>query len=192
MKKLQVITFCTIFLSTLCRFSVFAEENDVYRVGVEDSLTISVLGHEDLTTTNIVGPDGTISFPYVDTIKVEGLTLQEIGAHLTKLLSPNYIKFPEIIVRLQESKSRKFYVYGEVRNPGVFRLEKNMTILKAISLAGGYSPFANKKVVKILRPKTGKSDYEGMTINLEQVVKIPTVYSDIFIQNEDIVVVVEK
>ena len=163
-----------------------------YKVGVGDILAISVIGHDELTTTDIVSPDGTIGFPYISTIKVEGKTFKEISTELSQALSPKYIQFPEIIVRLQEPKSLKFYVYGEVRNPGVFRLEKNMTVLKAISMSGGYSPFANKRLIKILHPKVGVPGYNSMSINLEDVVKNPSGNNDMFINNEDIVVVVQK
>ena len=192
MRKLWRAIFIMMFLVGAGNFPALAGEEDVYRVGVGDILDISVLGHDDLKTSDIVGPDGIITFPYIDTIKVEGLTLKEISSRLTEVLSPNYIKFPEVIVRLQEPRSQKFYVYGEVKNPGVYRLDKHMTVLKAISMAGGYSAFANKKVIKILRPKTGEPGYEGIPVNLEQVVNDPNSFSDTFIKNEDIVVVIEK
>lgn len=166
--------------------------DDIYRIGAGDVLYISVLGHDDLTTTEVVGPDGMISFPYIKVFKAQGLTLNEISEQLKKALSPSYIQFPEIIVRLQEPKSQKFYVYGEVRNPGVFRLDNNMTVLKAISMAGGYSAFANKKIIKVFHPKTNEPGYENLTINLEQVVNNPADNQDVFIHNEDIIVVVEK
>ncbi len=192
MKKLWIVIFVVTLLVSLGNFPALAGEEDVYRVGEGDVLEISVLGHDDLKTSDIVGPDGTITFPYIDTIKVEGMTLKEISSRLGQVLSPNYIKFPAIIVRLQEPRSQKFYVYGEVKNPGVFRLDKRMTVIKAISMAGGYSAFANKKVIKILRPKAEESGYEGININLEQIVNEPTSNNDLFIKNEDIIAVVEK
>ncbi|MCC6759116.1 MAG: polysaccharide export protein [Candidatus Omnitrophica bacterium] len=192
MRNYRYWLFLVLLMLFSARLSFASNPEEVYRVGAGDVLYISVLGHDDLTTTEVVGPDGMITFPYLDVFKAEGLTLNEIGTQLKKELSPNYIQFPEIIVRLQEPSSQKFYVYGEVRNPGVFRLNKNMTLLKAISMAGGYSAFANKKVVKVLRPNANKPGYENMTVNLEQVINNPAGTQDIFIHNEDIVVVVEK
>lgn len=192
MRNYRYWLFPILLLLSSIQLSFAGSPDEVYRVGSGDVLYISVLGHDDLTTTEVVGPDGMITFPYIEVFKAEGLTLNEIAAALKKELAPNYIQFPEIIVRLQEPNSQKFYVYGEVRNPGVFRLNKNMTLLKAISMAGGYSAFANKKVVKVLRPNANQPGYENITVNLEKVVNNPAGNEDVFIHNEDIVVVVEK
>jgi polysaccharide export outer membrane protein len=169
-----------------------AQENSAYRVGPGDIISISVIGHEELRTIDEVNPDGSIAFPYLDSLMVEGKTIKEISEQLRMDLSPGFIQFPEVIVRLEDPKSQKFYVYGEVKNPGAFHLERGLTVLKAVSLAGGYTPFANRKRIKVLRPKEGESAYEGIIFDLDELVNNPAVNSDIYIHSGDVVAVLEK
>ena len=194
MRKKSFVRGTVLFIAVLFLnfMNGFAGENNLYKVGVGDVLNITVLGHSDLETTVSVNPDGTITFPYINTLRVEAMTLQGIKEVLTERLSPDYIKYPEIIVRLEEAKSQKFYVYGEVSNPGVYQLTNNMTVLKAVAMAGGYSAFANTKSVKILRSKGVQSGYDEIVINLDKIVGNPDNNQDYFLKNEDIVVVVEK
>lgn len=165
---------------------------DLYQVDVGDRLQIKVLDHQNLTTNVQVNPDGTITFPYIDVVRVAGKTLEQISTIITKALSPDYIQYPEVVVRLDEPKSRNFYVYGEVQHPGMYSLDSNMTVIKAIALAGGYKSFANSKGVKILRQIKGQVGYKHMVVDVDKIIKDPQKNPDVLIQDEDIIVVVEK
>ena len=189
MKKIYLL------LEIMCLIVIFtavAKNKELYKVGVGDVLRISVLGHEELTSVVTVNPDGTIMFPYAGIIQVKGYTLAEIKEKITSKLSPDYIKYPEVVIHLEETKSKKFYVYGEVKNPGVYNLTDKMTVLKAVSMAGGYTAYANTRKVKILRPREDKSGYKEININIEDMVKNPGSQQDVVIEDEDIIVVMEK
>jgi polysaccharide biosynthesis/export protein len=108
-----------------------------YRLGPEDELEIRVWGHDDLTRKVRVGLNGTISFPFVGELKAKGLTVQDLQRQLEKLLGPKYIIDPQVSISVTEFKSQKFFVVGNVKNPGTYPLTKPIKVVEAISLAGG-------------------------------------------------------
>lgn len=188
MKKIYLI----IMVIICCGFtaSVIAEETDVYTVGVDDVLDISILQPEQYSTTVTVAPDGMISFPYVGTLKVKGMTLEEIRTNIQDSLAEGYMKYPVITVFLRESLSRKFFVYGEVVRPGTFRMNDNTTVLKAISIAGGFTKFGSSSRVKVLREKKTETGYETIKVNIKNVMDGES-NEDILLEVGDIVVVSE-
>ena len=94
-----------------------------YRVGVDDVIDISVLKPEEILASVTVTPDGMISFPYIGTLRVQGMALHEVQDEITRRLSDGYLKYPVVSVALKESRSRKFFVYGEVIKPGGYPIE---------------------------------------------------------------------
>jgi polysaccharide export outer membrane protein len=110
-----------------------------YCLGVDDVLDIKIMHPDQFFTQCQIISDGTISFPYLGSVLVKGMTLNQVQSVLEKRLSEGYMKYPVVAVSLRESKSRKFFVYGEVEKPGSFPLEYNMTVLKAVSMAGGFT-----------------------------------------------------
>jgi protein involved in polysaccharide export with SLBB domain len=138
-----------------------------YTVGVGDVLEISVLQPDQFTTVVTVAPDGSITFPYIGTQQVKGLTLPRIQDHIQNELADGYIKYPVVTVYLKESRSRKYLVYGEVIRPGAYPLEDNTTVLRAISIAGGFTKFGSASRVKVLRERTGGAGYEPIKVDLK-------------------------
>jgi len=161
-----------------------------YRVGPDDILDINIMQPDQLVTQCAVVSDGSISFPYLGNVQVKGMTLNEIQEVLQKRLSEGYLKYPVIAVSLRESRSRKFFVYGEVARPGSYPLEDNMTVLKAVSLAGGFTKYASSSSVKILRLYKDRPGYEPIKISMNAVMKGDS-KKDIIIQPGDIVTISE-
>ena len=161
-----------------------------YRVGVGDILEVSVLQPEPIMNLAPVASDGTITFPYIGNVSVKGMLLGDVQNNIQARLADGYMKYPVVSVTLKESRSRKFFVYGEVMRPGTFLLEDNTTALKAISIAGGITKFGSTSRVKILRPYKDKPGYESIKVNMDAAMK-GSADSDVVIQPEDIVVVTE-
>jgi protein involved in polysaccharide export with SLBB domain len=161
-----------------------------YAIGVADVLTINVVRPEPLLMESTVSPDGTISFPYIGTVVVKGKTLDDVQNEMTKKLGEGYMKYPVLSVTLKESNSRRFFVYGEVSHPGPYAVEENMTVLRAISMAGGFSKFGSSSRVKVLRPRNQGRGYDPVKINIKEVME-GQVDSDMIIKPGDIVVVSE-
>lgn len=167
-----------------------AARQEAYTVGVDDILEISVLKPDELLRVVNVAPDGTITFPYIGTIEVKDLTVPQIQEKIRAALADGYMKYPVVVVSLQESRSRKFFVYGEVIKPGAYLIAENATVLRAISMAGGFTKFGSSSRVKVLRPKQEEAGYETIKIDIKKVMEGDS-EEDILLQAGDMVVVSE-
>ena len=183
-------TFITIILLTLLTLPALAQEGAPYTVGVDDLLEISVLQPDELLRVVNVAPDGAITFPYIGTVKVKGLTIEEIKEKVQGALADGYMKYPVVVVSLQESRSRRFFVYGEVMKPGTYAIAENVTVLRAISMAGGFSKFGSSSRVKVLRPKEEDAGYETIKIDIKKVMDGNS-EDDVLLQPGDMVVISE-
>ena len=143
--------------------------HEEYRVGIDDILEINILQPEKLSTIVTVGPDGLISFPFIGSVSVKGLTISQIQEEVQQRLADGYMKYPVVSVSLQESRSRKFFVYGEVTKPGPYILDEHTTVMRAIAVAGGFTKYGSSSRVKVLRPKLEETGYETMKINIKAV-----------------------
>ncbi len=131
------------------------EPSDEYEVGVDDILDISIIKPEPMLSTVTVAPDGSITFPYIGNVQVKGMTLPKIQDEIQKRLANGYVEFPIVSASLRQTRSKKFVIYGQVVHPGTYPIEGNMTILRAITEAGGFIVPGGTGKVKILRPKPG-------------------------------------
>ena len=138
-----------------------------YKIGIDDILDIDVFQPEKIAMTVTVSPDGSITYPYIGKVDVKDKTAAEVQDDIQKRLSDGYLKYPVVSVSVKESRSKKFYVYGEVTKPGTYFLENDMTILKAISTAGGFKKYSDSSRVRILRTKPGASGYDMIKVNMK-------------------------
>jgi polysaccharide export outer membrane protein len=139
-----------------------------YRLGPEDVIEFKVYKEPDLTTTAVVRPDGMISLPLAGEIKAEGKTTPELEKDITAKLRES-LEDPVVSVTVKEINNPKISVFGEVHKPDIFPIKQRMTVLDAISLAGGLSPFAKKDRVVVLR--IGPSGQERIPVNLDRIIK---------------------
>jgi polysaccharide export outer membrane protein len=134
-----------------------SSDSTQYRIGPEDLLHISVWGNEELTNDVVVRPDGKISIPLLQDVQAEGLTARELaGVIHQKLLA--YIKDPNVSVIVKEINATKISVIGYVVRPGTFPLRGDLSVLQALSQAGGFTPFASPRKIKLIRKKDGKTE----------------------------------
>jgi polysaccharide export outer membrane protein len=160
---------------------------DEYPVGIDDVLEISVIQPDKMNYTVRVSPDGFISFPFIGNVKVKGLTLSQVQEKIRTELENGFLRYPLVYVSLVESRSRRFFVYGEVEKPGTFPLEENTTILRAISMAGGLTKFGSASV-KLLSPRESNEGYELTRVNLNKILDGDP-QADIVIKPGDVLVV---
>ena len=161
-----------------------------YIIGNDDVLDITVIQPEKMALMVTVSPDGNINFPYIGTVPVKGMTLEKVQNVIQTRLADGYMKYPVVSVTLKECRSKKFFVYGEVARPGTYYLEDNSTILKAISLAGGFTKYGSSSRVKVLRPKKGEKGYETIKVNINAVMDGSS-KDDVVLETGDIVVISE-
>ncbi|MDA1303245.1 MAG: polysaccharide export protein [Nitrospirae bacterium] len=115
---------------------------ETYRVGPNDVLKVEVFDEENLTTETKVSGQGTIKFPLIGEVPVKGLTLKEIEEALTSKLQAGYLKNPKLTLAI--TSYRNVYVSGEAKTPGAFPFKEGLTVLKAITLAGGWTDRASQ------------------------------------------------
>ena len=163
-----------------------------YTLGIGDVLTIRVLQPEQFGNTVTVSPDGTISFPYIDHMMARDKTVEQVQQEIQKQLSSGYFRYPSVIVLLKETRSRRFFVYGAVNKPGPYAIDNNSTVLRAISIAGGFTRFGSASRVKVLRPREGRTGYEMLQVSMKSVMDgnsdadLPLKSGDIIIVSEGI------
>jgi polysaccharide biosynthesis/export protein len=123
-----------------------------YRIGPGDVLKVTVYGHEDLTQTVTIQPDGSFVFPLLGKIQVVRATPAELAAHLGGRLGKGYIRDPQVSVVVQDFRSQVVFAVGEVTRPGSYPLAGDTTIVEILARAGPLSANAGSEVV-VVRPK---------------------------------------
>ncbi|MEM6558629.1 MAG: polysaccharide biosynthesis/export family protein [Myxococcota bacterium] len=124
-------------------------------LGVGDVFEVRVFSEPDLSGTYRIDSDGSIAMPLAGRVDVAGLTPNAISIALESLLS-SYLKSPQVSVFVTEFNSKKIYVLGEVKSPGTFVYETGMTVVQAITLAGGFDSLAEKNGTYVTRIVAGK------------------------------------
>ncbi len=168
-------------LLALMIFPSFLFSQD-YIVGERDVLKITVYDNPDLTTVARVSGEGTISFPLVGEVKVEGLTIQQIAVRLGELLANGYIVNPQVIVFIEEFRSKKATVIGEVLKPGLYELPGQTTFLELLSRSGGLTKDAGDKA--IVKRKTTQGE-QSVTIDLRRLIEKGDTSIDLSLQDGD-------
>lgn len=182
MRKTAVILF---FLTITV--TVYSQ---VYTIGVGDILEIDIIQPDKMTSRVTVSPGGDISIPYIGSVHVKGMTIAGTQNLIQKRLAAGYLKYPVVTISLIESRSRSFTISGEVIRPGNYSILENTTVLKAISIAGGFTKFGSSSRVKILRPRKDRPGYISIKVDLKAVLE-GDASSDIVIEPGDIIVISE-
>jgi polysaccharide export outer membrane protein len=139
-----------------------------YLIGTGDKLEIAVIGHEDLDRVLEVRGDGTIGFPLIGDVPVAGKGLSQIGREMTQSLGKDYIINPQVSVNIKEYGSQWVTVIGEVNKPGRQLLKQKTRLLDLLAEAGGFTAYANRKQIEILRPE-GADLRRKMVVNLRAI-----------------------
>jgi polysaccharide export outer membrane protein len=125
-------------------------------VGTGDVLEIRVYGEKDLTGLYRVEADGSIVFPHIGKVKVAGKSPPVIGFRIARQLRAGYLRNPQVTVFVKEYNSKKITVFGQVKKPGTFNYTDNMTIIQAITEAGGFTDLADQDSTIVTRFEDGR------------------------------------
>jgi polysaccharide export outer membrane protein len=163
-----------------------AQDRD-YVIGVADDLDVLVWKDPELSAKGIpVRPDGKIALPLLGDVAAQGLTPSELAANITDRLR-KYMSDPRVNVNVSAVNSRRYYILGEVTHTGVFPLLNDMTVLQALSTAGGLTPYAKTKKIYVLRKVNGKQ--ETYPFNYNDVVKGRQMEQNIMLKPGDTIMV---
>lgn len=134
-----------------------ATQDPNYVIGAQDVLDISVWKEAELTRSVPVRPDGKISMPLLNDVQAAGLTPMQLAAEITTNLK-KFVTNPQVTVIVTQINSQRVYILGEAARPGAYPLLPGMTVLQALSSAGGFTMFANMKKIYVLRQEGGKQE----------------------------------
>ena len=144
-----------------------SEEADDYVIGPGDSLQVFVWGHDDLTTTVQVRPDGEISTPLVEDMQAAGKTPTELARAVEEALS-DYVRAPTVTIILQSfvgEYDRQIRVVGQAAQPQALNYREGMSLLDVMIAVGGLSEFASGNKAKIVRKQNGEEVVINVRIN---------------------------
>ena len=153
-----------------------------YIIGAEDVLNVSVWHEAELTRQVVVRPDGKITMPLIQEIQAADLTPEQLKKGLVEALL-KYINNPDVTVMVQDVRSKKYYIDGEVSRSGWFPLVTPTTVLEALSNAGGFKEFANQKKIRILRHGA------ILKFNYKEVTNGKHMEQNIYLENGDHIIV---
>jgi polysaccharide export outer membrane protein len=141
--------------------------SETYKIGPQDVLRVDVWKEPDFTRSVPVRPDGKITLPLLNDVQASGLTPMEL-AHIVRDGLKKYVTDPQVTVTIEQINSQRIYVNGEVARPGAYPLLPNMTVLQALTSAGGFTQFARIKSSYVLRIEGGKQ--VKMPFNYKEVI----------------------
>jgi len=142
--------------------SAQARPQTEYSVGPQDVITIQVFGEADLSGKFTVEQDGTFTYPQLGRVKAGGLTLRELEQVLKKQLTDGQIlRNPQVAVAIENYRSQRILILGEVRSPGEYQLAGGMTLLAALARAGSTSTTAGREAVIVRTPANQKPGEGG-------------------------------
>ncbi|HZD92767.1 MAG TPA: polysaccharide biosynthesis/export family protein [Candidatus Sulfotelmatobacter sp.] len=126
-----------------------------YIVGESDVLRVNVWKEPEVSQTVVVRTDGNISLPLINEIKVSGMTPLQIQNMVAEKLK-GFLNNPQVTVTVTDIRSKRAFITGEVARPGGYSLNAQTTVLQLIAQAGGFTPFAKRDSIVVLRTENGK------------------------------------
>lgn len=163
-----------------------ATDNPNYIIGPQDVLDIDVWKEPELTRSVPVRPDGKISLPLLNDVQAAGMTPGKLADQLTESLK-KFITDPQVTVIVSAINSQRVYILGEVTRAGAYPLLPGMTVLQALSSAGGFTEFANTKKIYVLRQV--KDRQQKFSFNYKDVINGKGVEENITLEPGDTIVV---
>lgn len=158
-------------------------------LGPGDIFRMEIVGEREVPTEFQVANDGTVTFPYIHELKVAGLEPQEVSRRVREeLIKQQILRDPSVIINVTEYRSKMVTISGQVQKPGSFALTPGMTLLQAISMAGGFSAIAQTNRVNLSRLNDGKA--KTVVIDVESINDGDN--EDILLQSGDRVYVNER
>src|SRR4029077_8015867 len=157
-----------------------------YSIGPEDILTIDVWKEPEISRTVPVRRDGKISLPLLNDVQAAGLTPTQLSAEIEGKLHESIIK-PQVTVIVTQMSSQRIYILGQVTRGGAYPLVPDLTAVQALSIAGGFTPFANLKKIYIMRTENGED--KRFTINYKQLANGQHTEQNIHLKAGDTIVV---
>jgi len=167
-------------------FSQAPVQDSSYQIGPNDILNIFVWKETELTRDVTVMPDGKITYPLIGEITAQGMTASELKKVITDKLQ-SFVTAPEVTVIVKESRSQVVYTIGKLMKPGPYPLAPGMTVMQALSAAGGFAEWADPKNILIIRKEGGKETH--LRFNYKEFTSGENLQQNILLKPGDTIVV---
>ena len=172
---------------SLAQEAPLPESGADYLIGIGDRLEIITWKEPDFSREEIVVRlDGKISFPLINDVVADGKTTSQLKAEIENQLK-DFVTSPNVTVALRDAASKRFYILGEVMNTGEYPLSKNLTVLQAFAVAGGFTEWAAKKEIILLRRENGAETV--YRINYRDILKGKDFSQNVQIRADDTIIV---
>ena len=162
-----------------------AREGD-YKLHAGDSITVSVWKELELQRKVIIRPDGRFSFPLAGEVQAAGRSADEVRTELEGALK-QYIPEAVVAVMVEDVSGNRVYVIGQVNKPGMYVMNPQLTVIQALSLAGGGTPFAKLDRITVIRGKG--TAQKTMPFRYDQVVEGKSLQQNVTLESGDVVLV---
>lgn len=163
----------------------YAKDDSSYEIGPQNLLQIKILGESAVNQIYRVEDDGYIKHALLGRIRVAGMSVPDLEKYLEENLDGDYIINPKVTVFVLEFSN--FSIIGEVKKPGNYELSGRVSLIKAISIAGGFTPVANQKAVQIIR-KNPDGTESKLSVDTTRITQGGDLSADEDLQPDDIVV----
>jgi polysaccharide export outer membrane protein len=190
MNKHALSIFSILLTLFLISSSAYADNSKYsttdYKIGIGDILEIVTWKEPDFSREEItVRLDGKISFPLLDDIQAANQSPTQLKKRIESKLT-EYVSTPSVTVTVRNAASQRFYILGEVVNTGEYPLAKDLTVLQAFALAGGFTEWASKKEIILYRKENGNDkviriNYKGLIKNKDFSQNVPIKSNDTII-----------
>jgi polysaccharide export outer membrane protein len=140
-----------------------------FQLGPDDVIEVFVWKEPELSTTVVVRPDGKVSLPLIGELPTTGKTAMQLQKEIAEKLT-QYVSEPVVNVMVKEVNSAKVSVLGEVKTPGIYKIKDRATVLDAIALAGGFTEYAKRSKVTIIRP-VSTGEQKRIKLNVDDQIK---------------------
>ena len=179
-------TYDKIYASDLEKNIIKESQQNFYKIGSGDVLEILTWKEPDFSTEVLVRLDGKITFPLLDDIQAAHLNPLQLKKDIETKLK-QFIEEPIVTVTVKNPASKKFYILGEIAHTGEYQLFKDLTVLQAFALAGGFTEWASKKEIILLRIENKQEKI--LRVNYKNIVKGKDFSQNIKIKANDTIIV---
>jgi polysaccharide export outer membrane protein len=163
-----------------------ATEDPNYSIAPEDVLTIDVWKEPEISRTVPVRRDGKISLPLLNDLQAAGLTPTQLSVQIVEKLRATIVH-PQVTVIVAQTSSLRVYILGQVTRGGAYPLVPDMTVMQALSIAGGFTPYANVKKIHVMRKENGADKI--FAVNYKEVISGRKTEQNLHLKAGDTIVV---
>jgi polysaccharide biosynthesis/export protein len=163
-----------------------ATEDPNYSIAPEDVLTIDVWKEPEISRTVPVRRDGKISLPLLNDLQAAGLTPTQLSVEIVEKLRATIVH-PQVTVIVAQMSGLRIYILGQVTRGGAYPLVPDMTVMQALSIAGGFTPYANVKKIQVMRKENGADKI--FAVNYKEVISGRKTEQNLHLKAGDTIVV---